>query len=433
LSFALVVGSAGLVLAQDAPAPAKKKKRKEKTYVLQPTTMKKLAKFYEYSQEEDYDGALDVLISLAKRKSLKKHDRATVYQYMGYMYAAKEDYAKAVKAMERSLAQNALPFATSQLVKFNLGQLYMAEERMDDAIRVLQGWYDEEDAPSADQHFRLAVAYMATERYGEALPYARKAVSMSKKPKERYYQVNLNTEFQLGNFLESLELLKLLAMHFPKAMYYKQLAFGYTELGEMETALAVLQLAYGEGWLDKDKDLIGLAQRFYSQDLPYQAANVLQKGLDDEIIERTEKNLEFLSSALLTAREYEASLKPLGEAASLSENGDLYVRLAQVHLQVERWREAQNALEQAVKKGELKDPYRAQLLLGITHFELKRYTSARAAFARASRDENLSASAAQWIEHTDRQIKIQEMEAAQAEAAQQRADATAEEAAPEPL
>lgn len=413
LSLALVAGSASIALAQDAGESEPKAKRKDKTYTLEITTMKKLAKFYEYSQEEDYDAALDVLISLARRKSLKKHDRATVYQYMGYMYAAKEDWSKAIKSMERSLEQDALPFSTTQLVKFNLGQLYMAEEKMDDAVRVLQDWYDQEESPTADQNFRLAVAYMATERYTEGLPYARKAVALSSEPKERYYMVNLNTEFQLGNFIESLELLKLLAMNFPKAQYFKQLAFGYTELGEMETALAVLQLAYSEGWLEKESDLIGLAQRLYSQELPYQAAQVIEKGMADGIIERTEKNLEFLSSALLTAREYEASLVPLAEAAALADNGDLYIRLAQVHLQVEKWGAAQDALELGIRKGGLKEPRRAQLLLGITHFNRKEYSSARTAFAQAALDENLEASAHQWIEHTDRQIRVREMEASQ--------------------
>jgi tetratricopeptide (TPR) repeat protein len=411
LSLTLVVGAAGLASAQDAP---KKKRRKEKSYTLQPTTMKRMAKVYEYIEEEDFDAAIDTLISIAKRRSLRKHDRAMVYRFMGFMYAQKEDYDTAVKALERSLKQDALPFSTEQEIKFALGQLYMAVDRMEDAVVTLQDWYDEAESPNADQHFRLAQAYLATERFDKALPYARKAVAMSTdEPKERFYVVNLATEFQLGNFLESLELLKLLAMHFPKEMYYKQLAFGYTELGEMETALAVLQLAYSEGWLDEERELLSLAQRFYSQDLPFQAAKVLQKGIDDGVIERSEKNLEFLSSALLSAREYEASLPPLAEAASLSESGDLYVRLAQVHLQVERWREAQEALEKAVAKGELKDPHRAQLLLGITHFNQKRYKSARVAFANAAKDENLNQSALQWMDHTDRQIRLAELEAEQ--------------------
>lgn len=407
----LVCLSFGLVLASGASAADDDKRRKE-NYVLQPTTMKKLVKFNEYAQAEDYDAALEVLISLAKRKSLRKHDRATVYQYMGYMYAAKEDYGRATKAMERALQQEALPFATEQLVKFNLGQLLMAEDRMGDAVKVLQDWYDQEEEPNADAHFRLAAAYMSTEVYDKCLPYARKAVEMTKDdPKERYLQVNLNCEFQLGNFMESLELLKLLAMHFPKATYLKQLAFGYTELNEMENALAVLQLAYEEGWLENEREILGLAQRLYSQDLPYQAAKVLEKGMKDGIVERTESNLEFLSSALLSAREYAASLPPLEEAASLSDNGDLYVRLAQVHLQVEDWKDAQDSLEKALQKGKLKEPHRAQLLLGITLFNQKNFQSARNAFANAAQDENTAKSANQWIEYTDRQLRQQEFEA----------------------
>ena len=50
----------------------------------------------------------------------------------------------------------------------------------------------------------------------------------------------------------------------------------------------------------------------------------------------------------------------------MSEDGELFLRLGQTFMQEENWKEAEEYIKYAIKKGDLENPGRAWLLLGIT-------------------------------------------------------------------
>ena len=61
----------------------------------------------------------------------------------------------------------------------------------------------------------------------------------------------------------------------------------------------------------------------------------------------------------------------------------------------EKWKEAANALDAAIKRGKLKNTGQAYLLKGIAHFSMKHSKSARAAFSQAREDESVIDSVAE--------------------------------------
>jgi len=383
-------------------------KKSERSFVLTETTFKKMAKVWELAEAEDYAGAVEILKGIADRRSLKGHDKAVVFNTLGMLEGSLEHYPQAIEALEIALAENALPEATQLTTQYNLAQLYMAEEKYDKAIDLLQEWFKLAENPGSQPNYMMAAAYTVQERYKEALPYARAAVEKSPEPKENLLGLLLAVEYQNDHFAESLAILKQLTSLFPKKSYFMQLSYAFSNLGDDSSALAVLELAYMQGWLDKEKELISLAQRYYAADLPYKAAQVMQKGLDEGVIEGTSSNYELLANSLLNARERERSIAPMRKAAELAKNGELYVRLSQIYLEEEEWVNARKALELAIEKGDLKDPGNAQLLLGITHFNEKHYDSAKKAFQLALRSDKVSGSARSWLEHVDREIAARE-------------------------
>ena len=50
----------------------------------------------------------------------------------------------------------------------------------------------------------------------------------------------------------------------------------------------------------------------------------------------------------------------------MSEDGRLFLRLGQTYMQEEDWKNAEKYIRYAIKKGDLENPGRAWLLLGIT-------------------------------------------------------------------
>ncbi len=190
-------------------------------------------------------------------------------------------------------------------------------------------------------------------------------------------------------------------LRFPKKQYWVQLSLIYGALEDHRRSLAVQQVAYEQGLLTEDRGLRGLARSYLFRELPYPAAKVLEKGLEEGSIARDSDAYELLANSWIAAREYERSLPPLQTAAALSEDGNLYVRLGQVHMQREAWAEASAMLEKAVEKGDLKDPGNAELLLGISYYNGARVVRARTFFLRARRYDSTRDEANRWITHLD--------------------------------
>jgi tetratricopeptide (TPR) repeat protein len=111
-----------------------------------------------------------------------------------------------------------------------------------------------------------------------------------------------------------------------------------------------------------------------------------------------------LSNSWIAAREYEAAVDPLERAASLSDDGELYVRLAQVHVQRENWDGATGALRKALEKGHLDQTGDAHLLMGIALYSDKKTSEARRWFASASDFESSAKEARVWLGHIDQEL-----------------------------
>jgi Tfp pilus assembly protein PilF len=77
------------------------------------------------------------------------------------------------------------------------------------------------------------------------------------------------------------------------------------------------------------------------------------------------------------------------------------VRLAEVYVQGEEWQNAADAMRLALKKGTLKNPGHANLLMGFVALKQNNLSDARTWFQRASADQGLHAQAEAWIKHVE--------------------------------
>ena len=83
---------------------------------------------------------------------------------------------------------------------------------------------------------------------------------------------------------------------------------------------------------------------------------------------------------------------------------DIYQRLAEVHIQQERWEEAAVALGQALEKGQLPNPGQTTLLMGIVLFSQKKPEQALPWFNKAKGYAETEHEADIWLEHIQREI-----------------------------
>ena len=133
----------------------------------------------------------------------------------------------------------------------------------------------------------------------------------------------------------------------------------------------------------------------YGADNPWGAAQVLEKGMADGIIEKTVDNLDFLSLAYQVAREDERAIAPIQEALAIERSAKLYERLGQVYYNLERYEETVEAYNNALQTGDVDREDQLLLRLANTYTQLNQYDNAIDAARRAGRADNRSSDLAQ--------------------------------------
>ena len=334
-------------------------------------------------------------------KRLNPYERALVYRLQAYLYYAASDYAGALERFEKVLAEEVLPIRDENRVRFSMAQLHATLQQWRETIDALDRWFRYVEHPEPLAYYVLAVAYHQLGEPDQALANAEKAVDLASEPAESWLQLLAALYIQKQDYRSAHPHLKELLARFPKKRYWVQYALNFAALENYTDALAVLRLAYLQGLLTDDQELRRLSRACLHGNLPYPAAQVLEKGLADGAIEGDAKAFELLANSWIAAREYDRSLEPLEKAAQLAKDGNLFVRLAQVYMQRQAWNEATNFLRQGIEKGGLKDPGNAELLLGIAYFNDQRVDQARSSFARARQHDSTREAAERWISHIE--------------------------------
>ncbi len=372
--------------------------------------LKKMVKVYGLIQLSGTDeevaaaraAATDILEGINLKRS-KPYGRARINETLGSLAVQDGDHEKALGYLEAAVSEEALQPEGHLKILFMVGQLQTMLERYDDAILTLEDWISKVESPAPSSYYTLAVTYYQAERTDDAVVPATKAVTLAAEPREAWYRLLLSLHLGRQEYGEALALLDDIILTYPKKAYWSQMAAIYSELDDMAKSLAIQQLAKAEGFVTEDRDLTRIAQMFMVEGVPHRGAAVMKQGLDDGSIEPTKMAYQTYSDTLLQSREWALAVEPLAKAAELNETGTLYVRLAQVNLQLGRWGDARTSLDQAFDKGELNDEGQAHILFGIAAANDKKWRAAERAFTRAEGFEGTAEVAGKWKAYVGRE------------------------------
>ncbi len=412
---ALVLVLAALFLAAPAAArePAREAPKTKKVEAVGKKVYNLLNDANMALQEEPprYSAAEQKLNAILAMPKMNSHEEALVHQTFGYLYSSREQYRRAITAFEKALALEGLPDSAQLNTQFNLGQLYMLEEDYDKGIKILTNWFEQASNPPASAYMLMANAYAQKASgtnndkaekaaYRNSWKWAKQGLAKMDKAKPREPWMRLGTQLNLAleDYKTAGHWLEQLVRRWPKESYLKQMTAVYGQLNKPRRALVAMELAHMEGYLDESKELERLGQLYLYNEVPYKAAILLDETISSGKVVKNEGNWELLANAWTMAREYDKALKPLERAASAGKNGKLYVRLGQLHIDGERWKDAEAAIRKGINKGGLDSTGEAYLLLGISQFQAESFQSARSSFERASRDKKSAKSAAAWIQ-----------------------------------
>ena len=190
---------------------------------------------------------------------------------------------------------------------------------------------------------------------------------------------------------------KILLQNWPKKRYWFSLAGAYTELGEDQNLIAAYDAAFTQGLLEKESEFVTMAQLFMQREVPYKAATLLEEQMNKGVVAKNEKNYRLLSQAWSLSMEDQKAIPALQQAARLSSDGELDVRLANAYLNVGEYEECAKSARNGLRKGGLKNPDNAQISLGMCLYNTRDYNDAKDAFRAAARVQKSARVANQWI------------------------------------
>jgi tetratricopeptide (TPR) repeat protein len=366
---------------------------------LSPSTYHQLSEVHKHIDQQLYDAALKALQALLQDVKQQPYEKAVVLQTLGYVQVSREDYAAAIRALEQSLALQQLPDDTQQRLRYDLAQLYVAQGRTDEAVNILENWFQRADKPPAEAYVLLGQAYAQQKKYRKAIPPLTKAIELADRPHADWYEALLAMHYELQSYRDCVPLLKDMLRLFPERhRYWQQLAGVHLALEDYDGALTTLELAYRDGALKSEQQLIQLVQLYLYTGIPYKAARLLEEQMRTGGIKNNTRHRELLARAWSSSKQRMQAIKALENALSAESSPELRLRLAQWYFEDQRWQAAASILEPLLIDKTSGSAGQAWLLLGIARFEQNDREAARVAFMNAAESSVTEITAQQWLE-----------------------------------
>jgi len=419
--FSVILVIAALAFAGVTAVPTYAAEKKEELKFKNSKTKKvkaisqKLAKALEPVREaaeaEQWSTAIGLLQEISTVK-LKSHEKAEIYNFYGYLYYATDKVPEAIRYYSKAIAEPDVSDSLEQRTLYTLAQLQLISENYDQAIKLFKQWMGTQEIVGPEVYAMLATAYYSNKDMSSALKNIEISIDMreskGKVPQENWFSLQRAIYYERNNFKKVVSILEKLIKHYPNVRYWRELSGMHAELNNEKKQLAAYDVANVLKGLDSENQRMGLAYMLLNAEAPWYAAKIIQEGMKARKIEETAKNLQILGSALYQSRELKKALPVMEKAASKSDSGENYARLAGIYADLERYDESIRTAREALRRGDVRRVDLTNMVLGTAYFNKKQYNSAIKAFTAARKDKRSAKAAARWMAYIKNEQKREE-------------------------
>ncbi|GHB62592.1 hypothetical protein GCM10008107_09600 [Psychrosphaera saromensis] len=406
------------IASAHAAETGKSEKTRKRTPALGARVYSQLARAQEVADAGDIKAGLEILDQVkSKSSSLNSYERAMLHNFYGFIYYNDGQTDLAIKSFEQVVEQDPIPESLEKSTLFSLAQLSMANGNYGKTITFLDKWdlVHQGTSPINNNVLRAQASYQSKD-YKSAAKYIESAIAQAadeeKAAEENWYVLQRAVYFELKDNQKVTEILEQMVRLFNKPEYWLQLAGMYGELEQEDKQLAVMEAAYQQGFVTQKSELMTLSQIYYFNGLPYKAASVLSKGIEQNLIEKNAKNLKFLAQSWQGAKEADKAVEVLNQLASITEDGNADLNIAEIYLQKGKSKLVVQHAIKAIAKGKLTNAGNAYLALGMANVNLKQFDDALEAFKSAKEIKSSQRMATQWLKFVEQEQRSAEQLAA---------------------
>lgn len=276
-----------------------------------------------------------------------------------------------------------------------LAQMYIADEDYNGALITLDSWSKQSGAQSADIDALKGNAYYRLQKYPEAVAAIQKAKSLSGKPQPSWDQIEMASYFAMDKYDDAAKLAEAALAKDPNNSTLLQNVIAiYINAHQDQKALALLERARSNGQIKDETGYMNMAKMYdnLGQNSSDPKANamkavaVLNEGMDKGIVQPGFDSYKLLGDSYAIAGDYKNAAAAYGKASPDAKTGQVDFLRGQMLENLDRHKEARDALKQAIAKGGFKRVGAAYLTLGNAELALKDKTAAIAAYKQAEQD-----------------------------------------------
>lgn len=378
----------------------------KKSYAMSKKVFQEIEKVNLLLDKDDFSGANKELTELLSKR-LSTYEKAQVNYMLGSIAYQQGNTPKAIEKFKRVLkAEGDMPELLYLRTLKTLAQLSLIEESLNEAKTYSLKLIDLHKAkPLAEDYALLAQVHYRLGDYPATIKSVNQSIAITrqnnKKPKENVLLLLNSAYFEMKNFELMIPVLEHIIKLYPKPMYMLYLSSIYGQLDHIDKQTVIMESLYENGDLKKGNQLINLANLYLSEKVPFKAATVLERAMQEDVIETNIHNLEMLSQAWMLAGNSQKSIVALSKAAEQSADGQLYFKQAYLHYNLAEWALAEQSVFLALDKGLAndKDIGEAWLLIGMVRFYQQHFDKAIIACQKASEISASKELALSWIKY----------------------------------
>ena len=339
---------------------------------------------------------------------LESHERAEVFNLYAYGHYLAENFPESIRYYKQTIEEEG---ANGPLVVRNLktiAQLSMLQDNFDDALNFYINWaclrlLNPEVTLSSRDYSDLATIYYRRNDFNQALNYIEKSIDLEEvegePARESSYSMQRSIYFEQNNIPAVLEILKKMVVYYPDVKYWREMGGMFSELEDTESQLSTFLIAYLQGGLESAGQVKGLGYLMISAGAPSQGAIIMEKGIEDGLIEEDEEVMRAIGSAYYQARELDKALPWMERAAEEEGEGEAYGGLTGIYTSLLRFEDAIRTGNEALRLGDINRPDQVKMAVGAAEVALRRYDDAVDTF-RSITDSRSRDAAQSWIRYS---------------------------------
>ena len=322
----------------------------------------------QFMNNNQYGPAVSKLNEAISLSDLNPYERSTIYQMMGAAQYELNQYSQAISSFENAINAGGLLPNESDSLRVNIAQLLIANGSYAQGAQMLEAWINRGGQAKKTHIEMLTQAWVQSENYSKALPWAEKWFQQAS-PKERKHYDLLN--FLYNNMKmpgRQADIIKEMIGQWPED---KQLWDSWASLlangGREAEAFEVNKMLYLGGALNSESDLMKIVQYYSFYDMPFQAAEILEREMNAGRIAQSPDKLVQLSDLFRQAREYKRAIPILERAASQSGKAKLYADLGEALYNEGNCAKAESTFKEAINRGY--DAGKSWMLIATCRYE----------------------------------------------------------------